>query len=64
MSICFFFVDVRCDIFEERSSSEQRLLWEGFLRFLESVNKIRRPPPNRMPKVSKDKHDIIVYYIK
>ena len=52
------FLSSRCDIYSQRSVSEQTQLTEGFLKFLEAINKIRRPVPNRMPKV------IILYFFK
>ena len=42
----------RCDIYENKSLTEQEKLIEGFLRFLEIANKMRRPGQNRKPKVS------------
>ena len=40
----------RCDIYENKSLTEQEKLIEGFLRFLEIANKMRRPGQNRETK--------------
>ncbi|ELT94063.1 hypothetical protein CAPTEDRAFT_139536 [Capitella teleta] len=42
----------RCDIYEDLTLAEQRNYIEGFLRFVETANKIRRPIQNRLARRS------------
>ncbi|XP_064646189.1 GATOR1 complex protein DEPDC5-like [Lineus longissimus] len=42
----------RCDIYEERCIKEQCQIVEGYLRFIETINKIRRPSSTRKQKIS------------
>ena len=42
----------RCDLYEDTPASEQEHLIDGFLRFIEIMNKIRRPAQSRKPKVT------------
>ncbi|XP_074643885.1 GATOR1 complex protein DEPDC5-like [Tubulanus polymorphus] len=44
--------EFRCDIYEERTTPEKQQLVEGFLRYLEAINKIRRPGSTRRPKIA------------
>ncbi|XP_005093712.1 GATOR complex protein Iml1 isoform X2 [Aplysia californica] len=37
----------RCDIYEEKSATELQQLISGFIRFLESMNKMKRPSPQQ-----------------
>ncbi|CAH1800397.1 unnamed protein product [Owenia fusiformis] len=43
----------RCDIFEACTEEENNQLIDGFLRFVETINKIRRPGQTRKPKRSR-----------
>ncbi|XP_035692022.1 GATOR complex protein DEPDC5-like isoform X3 [Branchiostoma floridae] len=42
--------DTAFDIYPDRTSEEQRQMVDGFLRFMEIVNRIRRPASNRKQK--------------
>lgn len=46
--MCLFY---RCDIYEPKSSSELQSLIAGFVRYVETLNKIRRTAKERRPKV-------------